>query len=532
MSQTCTCGSNLHCRLLADWLHHDKHSWDYNISDQPLPIPNTFNMKDKKKQTKTKNNNNNNNNDNNNNLSTDSSDDNDDNMSISLSQPCTSKEAPDHYEERRAHDDEELYYNEISKKYVRCNQCDFKMDAFKFAFICNNHSKHKHPSNESRPYYLCAKCAIKQREKAPLFPSCQENVEICLLFVAHDGISQSKLWQQWLDEDPIYGPKFGVAVQCNNFAKLKNGKSFAERYRIDVQRPTSWGKLLVPLTIQKSIQISLTKYPNCKRFYIISGREIPLVSAKHLYNMPDKTQLMAKKVTKQTATRLRKKRMGKLLQWYSHHAAMCLSRDHAEMVSVAPWKEYFNDSDHIYDYVGAPDEFLFGTTLNAMGVNMRKEIWREVTTDFELPPIAQVRHPINWESLNGIVKYMKVTETLECQGRDNTSLKQLLLDRYENPSKLWGYGPCFFRKIAATVKFNKFIPWKKCQMKPPIIDHEEGIDETLEYREDLDSSAFMDQDEIQEQLDENKKQIEENNKLKMDNNNNSKKELNIKVVNC
>ena len=493
MSQTCSCGSNLHCRLLADWIHHDQDAWDNNISNKPLTLPNTFKMKHRK-----------NNDENSNNDDNDSEISNNDN--IGVKEPCPHEGAHDFYVERRSLDDEELYYSDMSRKYVNCAQCNFKMDAYKFVFICNNHLKHG--GNPHKPHYLCAKCAIQQREKQPLFPKCKENVEICLLFVAHDGISQSKLWQKWLDEDEEIRKKIGIAVQCNNFENLKNGKSFAETYRIDVQRPTSWGKLLVPLTIQKSIQISLTKYPNCKRFYIISGREIPLVSAKHLFAMPNKTQLMAKKITKDKATKLRKKRMGKLLQWYSHHAAMCLSRKHAEMVSIAPWKEYFNDHDHLYDYVGAPDEFLFGTTLNAMGVDIRKDVWREVTTEFELPTIKDVRHPINWEDLNEQKEFWKVNETMDIIGKDRKSLRQLLIKRYSQPSKLWGYGPCFFRKIANSVQFKKFIPWRLCQMIPPKIDEMNGIDETLEYREELDSAAYMDDDEMQEEIDKNKQEIE------------------------
>jgi len=74
----------------------------------------------------------------------------------------------------------------------------------------------------------------------------------------------------------------------------------------------------------------------------------------------------------------------------------------------------------------------------------------------------------------------------------------LISDRFSNPSKLWGYGPCFFRKIAASVDFKDFIPWKLCKMKPPVVDQENGIDETLHYREELDKLAFMDEDEQME----------------------------------
>ena len=93
-------------------------------------------------------------------------------------------------------------------------------------------------------------------------------------------------------------------------------------------------------------------------------------------------------------------------------------------------------------------------------------------------------------------------------GKDRKSLRQLLIKRYSQPSKLWGYGPCFFRKIANSVQFKKFIPWRLCQMVPPKIDEMNGIDETLEYREELDSAAYMDDDEMQEEIDKNKQEIE------------------------
>eukprot|EP00483_Globobulimina_turgida_P001198 UN01200 len=215
--------------------------------------------------------------------------------------------------------------------------------------------------------------------------------------------------------------------------------------------------------------------------------------------MPDKTQLMARRIIKgQTAAKICSKRIGKLLQWYSAHAAMCLSRQHAELISVTPWKEYFSQFDSIYDNIGAPDEFLFATTLAAFACNMKNnvEIWREVTTDFELPPKLNVRHPILFDSLNEVVEYWIVNERMDICGKEKKSLKELLCDRYKKPFRLWGYGPCFFRKISENVQFIDFIPWRLCEMKPPVIDRERNIDQTIHYRRELDSSAYMDQDEI------------------------------------
>ena len=302
VTQTCDCGSNLHCRLLADWIHHDVAAFRHNISQTAPPKPNSFKMENKRSRKRKRG-------------------EVDDDADRPLIRRINSiEEDPgDFYIRRRTNGDEVDYYHEMSRKYVHCARCQCEISAYQFVFICNNRD------HEKGTVYLCGKCSTKQCRdlKVPLFPKCEENVEICLLFVAHDGISQPALWMKWLNEKDGNGMsirhKFGVAVQCNNFEKLKSGKSFAETFRIDVQRPTSWGKLLVPLTIQKSLQIALTKYPNCRRFYIISGREIPLVSAAHILSMPDKTQLMAKKITKQLATKLGKKRMGKLLQWYSHH---------------------------------------------------------------------------------------------------------------------------------------------------------------------------------------------------------------------
>eukprot|EP01083_Nonionella_stella_P058796 153948_1 len=463
MNQTCVCGSNLHCRLLADWIHHDIDAYNTNMLDTAPPKPNSFTFKTQ---------------------SVLHSDDKD--SAAANSARMSGADAYALYVKRRCSNNS--YSTQMSKKYVACALCAVQVSAYQLVFICNNHKKH---------YYLCGKCAVKQRQQSTLLAASNESVEICLLFVAHDGVSQAALWEEWLNESPAsIGAKFGIAVQCNNNNALKNGRQFAAKYRIDVQRATQWGKLLVPLTIQKSLQISLTKYPNCSRFYIISGREIPLVSAQHLYSMPNKTQLMAKKITAQTATKLNKKRMGQLLQWYSHHAAMCLQRLHAEMVSVAPWKEYFADSDHVYDHVGAPDEFLFGTTLAAMGVDMRREIWREVTTDFELPTKHDVRHPIHWRNLNEAHEYWKVNEMMHIEGKEKKTLKEYLSEGYDKSHKLWGYGPCFFRKISSNVEFEEFIPWKLCRIEAPQIDATKGIDETIHYREELNSQAYMDQDEM------------------------------------
>ena len=311
MTQTCDCGSNLHCRLLVDWIHHDVDAFRHNILDSAPPKPNSFKVESKRSRKRKR-------------AELDESTEcNPDSNPLPQPQPIDSFDSfSDFYIQRRCNNDEMSYYNEMSRKYVHCTRCNCTITAYQFVFICNN--RHGHPHGDG-PTYFCGKCSTKQCRdlKVPLFPKCAENVEICMLFVAHDGVTQPVLWQKWLNEGDGGGTsirhKFGVAVQCNNFEKLKSGKSFAETFRIDVQRPTSWGKLLVPLTIQKSLQIALTKYPNCRRFYIISGREIPLVSAAHILAMPDRTQLMAKKITKQLATKLGKKRMGQLLQWYSHH---------------------------------------------------------------------------------------------------------------------------------------------------------------------------------------------------------------------
>lgn len=394
----------------------------------------------------------------------------------------------DFYKQRRANDDEIEFFDQMSRKFVNCCDCAVQITAYQFVFICNRHRETK---------YFCAQCAIKQRDKLPLHPTAQSNVEMCLLFVAHDGITQSLLWHRWLNEDLTIKHKIGIAVQCNNWNKLKHGKAFAERHRVDVQRQTFWGKLSVPLTIQKSLQIALSLYPQCKRFYVISGSEVPLVSAKHLLSMPLKTQLMAKQITKKTAVKLKKKRMGALLQWYSHHAAMCLSRNHAQMLATAPWREYFADSDAVYDGVGAPDEFLFATTLNAMlQCDIRNEVWREATTDFEVPTsVNTLRHPICWQSLDKIETYLRL-QNMKIKGVDKKSLRELMRENYSNPSKLWGYGPVFFRKVSANVDFGKFVPWKLCTMRPPIVDLENGIDETKKYRKDLGAVAFMDEYEM------------------------------------
>jgi len=184
--------------------------------------------------------------------------------------------------------------------------------------------------------------------------------------------------------------------------------------------------------------------------------------------------------------------MGQIVEWYAHHASMCLQREHAKMISTAPWKEYYHDCDDIFDGIGAPDEFLFGTTLHAMGVDISSEVWRETTTDWELPVEDNVRHPVCWNHLDERVNFYTVSDDMEVQGINYMSLRELMIERFKQSDYLWGYGPCFFRKVAHSVQFKDFIPWKLCNMLPPVIDVSIGLDETQRYRENLNIAAFSD----------------------------------------
>ena len=82
--------------------------------------------------------------------------------------------------------------------------------------------------------------------------------------------------------------------------------------------------------------------------------------------MPNRTQLMCKPITNSVI--LRDKIMGDC-RWYAHHAAMCLERKHVKLIKAVPWNHYFADMDLVEHGIGAPDEFVFGTTLAAMGTH-------------------------------------------------------------------------------------------------------------------------------------------------------------------
>lgn len=340
------------------------------------------------------------------------------------------------------------------------------METFKFVFLCNNSSQHN-----QTPFYLCASCAIKVPKQRQLIHG-EQNVEICLIVTSNEAIVQSKLWQTWLNEDVIFGSKIDI-IHCNKCFIKTNQQS---------------QKLSPSLLIQNAIQMSLKKYPYCQRFYIISGQEIPLVSTKHLYNMPNKTQLMAKKIKQYELLHIHQTKLGKLLQWYSHQSSFCLSRKHAQMISKAPWKQYF-----FSNYVPRQSlhNSLFATTLHAMGVDIRKDVWREITTVFQLPKSHWHKPMHSWQH--------------KCS--DLEILKNFMKKKYSQAHELWGYGPCFLRPIVKFVALHKFLPWKLCKVTPPRTDKSNNIDETLQYRKELNAQAYMDEEEIQQQIDAIFKQI-------------------------
>ena len=164
--------------------------------------------------------------------------------------------------------------------------------------------------------------------------------------VLKDGISQPELWERWLnDSGRKISKQIGIAVQCNNMCNIINGHDFINKYKIDLERPTGWGKLTVVLAFQQSLRLALEKFPNANKFFMISGREIPLISAENLLKFPQRSQMQITNLAQRWTYH---KKLGHC-QWFKHHASNVLTRKHVWAIVLCPIPYHFSDCDDIYE---------------------------------------------------------------------------------------------------------------------------------------------------------------------------------------
>ena len=43
-----------------------------------------------------------------------------------------------------------------------------------------------------------------------------------------------------------------------------------------------------------------------------------------------------------------------------------------------------------------------------IGVDIRSAVWREVTTEFEVPAVNKVRHPVSWTRLDKLEQHWRM----------------------------------------------------------------------------------------------------------------------------
>lgn len=117
--------------------------------------------------------------------------------------------------------------------------------------------------------------------------------EITILFIAHDGIANPIIWEQWLSLVPN-DCIVQIAVFVN--ANPRHANNLTLQNDLGMRIPTAWCSFgIVEATIE-SIHAVLTRYPNSHIIYVVSGACIPvkktLVLLKnhtsYFYKIPDK----------------------------------------------------------------------------------------------------------------------------------------------------------------------------------------------------------------------------------------------------
>jgi len=273
--------------------------------------------------------------------------------------------------------------------------------------------------------------------------------KVVILLIAHEGVAQADLWERW----NTYPDIVQFAVAAGPKTRLKYGKKFSEKYRVDKWRKTAWGRLSIVTCAQLAMQDISRRYPNVQRLYLVSGTEVPVVSCAELINRKDESQLQ---LTKIPSSHEMCKTIPEVApaSWYRSHFAICLGREHLLAVCEANIKEMFAASDKVWQFIGAPDEFVWATLLTHLWKKKRRkfrdEIMDYICTEFESAHVMDTS-PVFWTGLDSKRSYRKVNFSRTRQSKPHeTTLREYLTRKLENG---WSEGVLFFRKIGPKVDF-------------------------------------------------------------------------------
>jgi len=323
-----------------------------------------------------------------------------------------------------------------------------------------------------------------------------------IFFLAHDGVKQPALWEKWLASDLSNSIKIRIFCNIdhsNDAFIVKDG-----RY-LNLNIETAWGgsSLVKVLQLGYTLILDEFKEENIKMIHLVSGFDIPVMSAKKLISLkatrsyvPKSDTLLKlpapqyKKIKGQLKTLLRQPNYASV-QWIH------LKPEHARIVANSVLEDYVKWLNALNKTIveGSPyvyDEVLPIAMLNANGINYSNQLRDEPLTNFERR-MENDPSPIVWKSLYGnrIVRkseeqmdedtasdnsdtvydsdnssadtnntwvYLSASDDSETTLNKETSVSMNLVEalRISKQNQF-----AFFRKVSLSVNFKTIRPWKK-----------------------------------------------------------------------
>lgn len=210
--------------------------------------------------------------------------------------------------------------------------------------------------------------------------------DIAILFLAHAGVSQGKLWEAWRNSNPRRKNHIHFFVHTGGNSIIDD--SFVQKYDIDGKVKTRWGDDSLVLAYQEGLRHILTHGSESIRIiHFVSGMDIPIQTVERVFR-ESKTRF--RKISDESNTqrllfRIPKKSKAKLYisasDFVSHQQWHSISRKHAAIIAdfdfslFAPWDFLFGDlgKDLKAKRLAIPDEYYVGTVLKA-SVDWKKEV--------------------------------------------------------------------------------------------------------------------------------------------------------------
>ena len=295
-------------------------------------------------------------------------------------------------------------------------------------------------------------------------PNLEKNSLIAILFLAHNGVTQPELWEDWKAE--VSPKKIQFFVHANEGVELKD--PFVCKYNIPPKYriyKTKWCDSSLVWAFQTSIQYILELYKEeLSVIYFVSGDAIPIRPSSHLIQLPPRTRFcLTERGLISSLKKNKCKQPFNFEQSYfkerdiiEHTQFLSISKEHAILFSKFNLN-HFNKLDEYATICSdnycpdkgqiklqCPDEYFVGSVLKSMGVR-NNQFCLSCDLMFAYRSNRLNCSPILWTNWTDV---FEVDEQNEMGQAFKFNLQQAIEYAAET-------GTYFLRKIASSVIFNK-----------------------------------------------------------------------------